>query len=57
MKTIPKNDQLTQASERAVREDYEKFVQAGIDHWHKKRVAKEQKDKATEKQAESDTDN
>jgi len=46
MKTIPKpaNDHLTQASHRAIQEDYEKFVQQGIDRWHKQRATKERQE-------------
>ena len=44
MKTIPMNDELTKASERGLQEHHEKFVQQGIDRWHRQREAKEQRD-------------
>ena len=57
MKTIPIDDHLTQATERAFQEDYEKFVQEGIDRWHRQRETKERKNKETEKPVESAASN
>ena len=48
-KTTSIGDHLTQASERAIQEDYEKFVQQGIAHWHKQRAEKERKKQEAEK--------
>ena len=49
MKTIPIipiDEQMGQIIDRADREEYEKFVQAGIAQWHKERA--ERKDKEAE---------
>jgi len=45
-------EMLSQAAERAIQEPYEKFVQAGIEHWHRKQAEKERKKKEAEKSAE-----
>jgi chloramphenicol O-acetyltransferase len=42
-----------QATERAFQEEYEKFVQQGIERWHRQREAKERKEKEAEKSAET----
>jgi hypothetical protein len=49
MKTIPPipiDEQMGQIIDRADREDYEKFVQAGIAQWHRERA--EQNERGTE---------
>ena len=52
MKTIPQNEFISQAvekaAERADKEYYEQFRQECLDRLDKKRVAKEQKDKEAE---------
>ena len=48
MKTIPMNDQLTQVAERAMQEEYEKFVQNTLDLARKQREARERKNSEAE---------
>ena len=50
---IPRNDQLTQASERAIQEHYEKFKRESYEHLLKQRAAKERKEKEAGKPVES----
>jgi hypothetical protein len=37
MKTLPIDEQMRQSGERAMQEEYRKFVQRGIDQWHEER--------------------
>ena len=53
MKTIPMNDELTKATERAMQEDYEKFKQKALKFDRKQREAKERKEKEAEQPVES----
>ena len=49
MKTIPINDHLSQATERAMQEHYEKFKRESFEYAQKQREAKERKAKEAEK--------
>ena len=51
--TIPKNDQLAQATERAFQEHYEKFKRESYEYLCKQREAKERKGKEAGKPVES----
>ena len=50
MKTIPINDHLSQATERAMQEHYEKFKRESFEYAQKQREAKERKAKEAEKE-------
>ena len=49
--TIPMNDHLTQAGERAFQEEYEKFKRESFEHLRKQREAKERRCKEAEQLA------
>ena len=53
MKTIPIDEQMVQVGERAGREASERFVQEGIDRWHRQREAKERRDEEAETSVDS----
>ena len=53
MSTIPKEDSLTQAGERAFQKNYERFKQETQEFLRKQREAKERKEKETGQPVES----
>ena len=50
--TIPIDEEMLRMGERDMQEGYEKFVQAGIDQWHRERA--EQNDRETEQSQSKD---
>ena len=53
-KTIPTRDQLMQAAERTIQDEYEKFKQVSYEHLLKQRAEKDRKKQDTEKPVKPD---